>query len=143
MSPPAVARVVRLGGLAGTGHQTGPGWTGTPAPPATSPQAGTDRPALPHPAGRVPAHLPDPRLGGLKRARRKTQKRQHVGLSFRIKRTTGRLRQGPRDGRVQGGTNSGEMTTNVETYSTANSEEPKTRSDRKSVVQGKSVDLGG
>src|ERR1019366_9687997 len=85
MSPPAVARVVRLGGLAGTGHQTGPGWTGTPAPPATSPQAGTDRPALPHPAGRVPAHLPDPRLGGLKRARRKTQKRQHVGLSFRIK----------------------------------------------------------
>ena len=53
------------------------------------PQAGTDRPARPHPAGRVPAHLPDPRPGGLKVARRKTQKNDNMlvflfGLSISL-----------------------------------------------------------
>src|SRR5208283_1775975 len=94
MSASPVARVVRLRDPTGAGHQAGPGRTGTRATPALSPQAGTDRPALPQPAGRVPAHLPDPRLGGLKLARRKPKKRQQVGLSFRIRRTTVRLRGG-------------------------------------------------
>src|ERR1039458_3410390 len=74
MSARTVAGLVRVCGLARTDHQTRTGRTRTPRTAPASAQALGDRPALPNPAGRVAAHLPHPRLGGLKIARRKTQK---------------------------------------------------------------------
>jgi hypothetical protein len=60
-------------------RSSNPSWpdSHTRTPPASA-QALDHRPALPSPAGRVAAHLPDPRLGGLKVARRKTQKNDNM-----------------------------------------------------------------
>src|ERR1039458_2702008 len=78
MSARTVAGLVRVCGLARRGHQTRTGRTRTPRPLPAPAQALSPRPALPTPAGRVAAPLPHPRLGGLKVARRKTQKNANM-----------------------------------------------------------------